>query len=612
MAAMASTIGRRRDRLELATSSGGRLGRGGVGHHSDPARARISLFRAIKEDMSQIIEHITRVHGRQVLHQPVTAADVASSSKLRCIFEGLDGLDSLLAAGSGLSPRDFALALIERGYERQRILAMLPVRLGCLDHVCLVRAGGAGAPAEPAPADYLEAHCAALVGTLVTLADHGDVVVLSVCAGGHVKVARQPSGKTTFVSHSAFAPSSSSSEDDEPEPCGIDLSTAQPIRLPETASSPARELAPGEAAAWIADQRAVTWQFQAGTLWSRFDEETTNQLESSLAGVDEVLLADRQSLNLSLMSITSMRAVNANAVHLVNDISKYMQVTVDDADFVQVLSTGSRILPMDGAAHEVAMELGSLLEARGWSTQVAEPGVAAAGPGDIVLELEAARGWPLGDARFGELAFALAIEDGQPLQIRARTPDGLRRGYAMLTRSIGPGSHHQHLGVRMQRSICHGGAAGAIAVPVPVPVHHDRAPLQQTWAGETTADAVAMLPSCFYVDCPLHTGYHRVWYGRADCWQLDTFLRMAAVAGAFQPSHSRRVRRLVTHSRSDHKMLQLCRPGPAGAASEFATVVAFDANAAKVQLAVPSVETVEVPLHQLRVPVSTQAIPTAT
>ena len=582
---------RRRARLE-ARSAGLGSGRGGIG---DPARARVSIFRAIKEDMAQIIEQMSRVHGARVLRDPVTADDFTRSPKLRCAFEGLDGLaEELLSGSSGgggrLTPREFALALIERGYERQRILAMLPANPGYVDQ-------SGGGVAEP-PVDALEAHCATLVGTEVTLPVHGEAVVLSVCAGGHVKVALRQSGKTTFVPQSAFAPStssSSSSDDDETAARSIDLGAAQPIRLPSP--RPARELAPGEVTEWIADQRTVAWQFQAGTLWSAFDSQTTEQLEASLGPDTDEAQLDRPSL----MSITSMRASNANAIHLVNDMPKFMQITIDAADFVRVLSVGSRLFYSNDAARVVATELRSLLAAHGSSTEIAEGAAAAAtaaGAGDIVLELlEDAPGWPLGDTRFGATAFALAIEGGdKPLRIRAKSADGLRRGYSMLTRSL----DHQHLGVRMQRSICHGGAASAGGGAEATTVASAKNPM-------------AMLPSCFYMDCPIHTGYHRVWYGRTECWPLELFLSSAALAGNFQPSHSRRVRRLVNHSRSDHKMLQLCRPGPDGVDTEFATVVAInDTTTVKVQLAGHDsriTKTVHVPIHQLRVPTTISTDP---
>jgi hypothetical protein len=565
-------------------------------------RVRLAVFRAIKEDMRQIITHMTRLHGDEVLRHKATPADLAQSAKLRCVFEGVDDL----MPADGLSPRDFTLALIERGYERARVLAMLPAEDDAASPPAGSGGGGGGVPLPVQPGEFdLEAHCAALVGTQVTLAEHGDCQVLSVCAGGHVKVALQPSGRSSFVPMAAFGPDAAVAE-----PHSIDLSAAQPVRLPAN-GTPARCLEPAEIEDWLADERSVRWEFQAGTLWSKFDEETTETLESSLGGCSEaaLALADGESL----MSLTSMRAVNANALHLVNDLSTYMQVPVDEADFVEVLpAAGCQIICTDDEEQAVAAELSAVLAARGWCVEVAAPG-ASPRPGDICLELEAARGWPLGDARFGTSAYALAVVKDAPLTIRAATPDGLRRGCALLTRSIGPGAHHQHAGVRMQRSICHGGALAELVAPPPAAAAAAAAavtsnPMPQTATEQgdgtstTTTRLAARLPPCFYMDCPIHTGYHRIWYGRTECWSLESFLEMAAAAGAFQPSHSRRVRRLVCHSRSDHRMLQICRPGAGTtAACEYATAIESNGDTVKVQLAGHS-DTVSFPMNHLQIP----------
>lgn len=537
-------------------------------------RVRLAIFRAIKEDMRQVITQMVRVHGDEVLRRKVEPADLARSDKLRCVFEGIDNLPA-----EGLTPRQFALALIEHGYGRAGVLRMLPAEDDASS------SEGSCVPL-PAQRSSLEEHCAALVGTQVTLPEHGDCTVISVCRGGHVKIVLQPSGRSTFVPMSAFAPDAA--EKAVKEPRSIDLGEMQPFQLPSS-SIPARCLEQDEIGDWFADQRSVTWEFQAGTLWSEFDEKTNELLEASVGSCTL-----DSSLGGSLMSLTVMRASNANAFHLVNDLSTFMQVPVAQEDnFVDVLpGLGCRIVCTDDEEQVVAAELSAVLAARGWYVEVSRAG-ATPRAGDICLELESTRGWPLGDARFGASAYALAIEKDAPLRIRATTPDGLRRGCAILTRSIGPGMHHQHAGVRMQRSICHGGALADLVPPV----------LEQgNDASAATPQLAARLPACFYMDCPYHTTYNRIWYGRAECWNLATFLEMAALAAAFQPSHSRRVRRRVTYSRTDHKMLQVCS-SVAGKrdAPKYATAIESDGEAVKVQLAGQS-DTVEVPFSHLQVP----------
>jgi hypothetical protein len=547
---------------------------------------RLAIFRAIKEDMRQIITQMVRVHGDGVLRHKVTSTDLAHSAKLRCVFEGMDDIPA-----DGLTPRQFTLALIERGYGRASVLRMLPTEDDSTDsensHVPL--------PARAEGPD-LEEHCASLVGTQVTLPEHGDCRVVSVCAGGHIKVVLQPSGRSTFVPMSAFAADAAVNE-----PRSIDLSVMQPIQLPSSTVS-ARSIAQAEIGEWFADQRSVTWEFQAGTLWSKFDAQTNETLEASVNSC-----TPESSLGGSLMSLRAMRTENANALHLVNDLSTFMQVPLHDNDhFVEALPSGCRVVCADDEEQVVAAELSSVLAARGWCVEVCASG-SSPRKGDICLELESSRDWPLRDARFGASAYALAIENDAPLRIRARTPDGLRRGCAMLARSIGPGLHHQHAGVRMQRSICHGGALAELVSPLaPSVAAQQGVPEQGGMSSEEACAAMpqltARLPPCFYMDCPIHTGYNRIWYGRTECWTLATFLDMAAVAGAFQPSHSRRVRRRINYSRSDYKMLQLCSPVTGISETyKYATAIESDGEAVKVQLA-GQPDTLEVPINRLQVP----------
>jgi hypothetical protein len=84
-------------------------------------RVRLAIFRAIKEDMRQVITQMVRIHGGEVLRCKVTPTDLAQSAKLRCVFEGVDEMPD-----EGLTPRQFTLALVERGYGRAGVLRMLP------------------------------------------------------------------------------------------------------------------------------------------------------------------------------------------------------------------------------------------------------------------------------------------------------------------------------------------------------------------------------------------------------------------------------------------------------------------------------------------------------
>lgn len=547
-------------------------------------RVRLAIFRAVKENMEQIIKQMVGIHGDDVLRYKVTSVDLAQSDKLRCVFKGVDDL----VPSDGLTAREFALALIERGYERTGVLARLSARDGVADPADASRVS---LPMETDQVD-LEVHCEALVGTHVTLAEHGDCMVLSV-KKPHVKVKLQPSGRSTFVPMTAFALDTAG-----PDACAkeIDIDAMQSVQLVSSVA-PSRSLAQGEIGEWCADRRKVSWEFMAGTFWSKFDEDTSETLEESVGSTPE------PSLTGTLMSLTSMRQVTANAVHLVDDMPRYMQIPVHEDDFVEILpESGCKVIWKCDGEQLIATELSSVLATRGWSVDVATPGMSPT-PGDICLDLEADCEWPLGDARFGESAYALAIQRNAPLEVRSRSLDGLRRGCALLVRSIGSGAHAS---MRTQQSTCHGGAlehlissSGSSCTAAQATSVHGGVSAHGDVALKSTLHLAARLPPCFYVDCPIQTSYSRVWYGRTECWPLSTFLKAAKAAVYFQPSHSRRVRRLVTFSREDHKMLQVCSPETSSC--EYATAIESDGESVHVQLHGEPV-TVTVPSAHLQVP----------
>lgn len=576
-----------------ATAAAARSEAGGISSSPDPSIGRspimgrkpngnssrivLAVFRAVREDMRQVLAHLVLLHGERILTCVCTAASLATGpTELAELFEGLSG-DHLSFEGGGLTPYAFARALTAAGYDRRFMLNFLGVAGDAPSSATVCREG---AEEEDRPSVVAARQLSIAEGSFVrVVGQEHDCQVLYV-SGSHVKLALS-FGRSTFVPLASVGQGASlddgvsgvgdniaDSADTESsdrwqevaENGGVDFAAAVPFRLPHppVPCCGNRPLSTEEAPMFVADMRRVRWQYQPGTMWSDFDSTTATMLEesfhsgrglpstfeqttSSIVSEHDVLLSATAR---SLMSITAMKSGTVHELELGRDLPLKLQLDPGpQSSWPTFPATGGQIAIIthestDHRERDGVIQLGiwlaeSLHAAVQCSTIMAAPWAVVeedvdADCADITLRLCAAD-----DATYidGEHSFCLAIRHASTSTLSDSMPDSgsvlaNATGLGGLTRAV-------HL---LQRSLV-------------------------STAPELFAETGSMvLPACFFVDSLTaeQARYHRIYAGLTTRWQTcAAFMEAARAADRCHPSHSRRVRRRVFYERSDGARLQL-------------------------------------------------------